>query len=793
MQLIRRSFSIKVLGSVLLAAAILHSSAVASPIALASVLLFNSPPSKVIDSTASLTAYHPTEAQVAEGFQLADALPKKAAGAAYMLQLQPHWFGQYRMWFHKEGREGSQFVSVDLSSGKMSPLFDEAKLISGLEGAGLPHFPSGHIPIQELKVADEGSLIQLRVQEKDYQFDSATGKVELLSTPPDYQSQPFGRGRRSRPAQTGTAGTQNQSDQGVQSRLEKGDVQVKLSGGEWQTVTHSGDFAYLVNGEDGQHILAWKCIPGDRKPLYLLHATGPDKTRATLETRLYDQPGDKLDTYLPYVIDAKTHTAQAVATGPMMGGAYPWPGAPSARWWNGGFLLDYPVRGYQEYKVDFIDPQTATLRNIVDETTKTFVDLGKISLTTIPGSTDLLWNSERDGWARLYRIDGQTGAVLNAVTPPGGVFRKIEWIDGDKHQIFFTGNDYPDCVAEGQNPYLLHLYRANFDGTNAVDLTPENGTHSITFSPDHQTFVDSYSRVDSAPIHNLVQSSSGKVLAELAKADIGKLLAAGVKLPIPFHAKGRDGVTEIWGVVCLPTHFNPRLKYPVIENIYAGPQDSFVPTQFTPVLRMSELAELGFVVVQIDGMGTDNRSRAFHDVCWQNITDAGFPDRILWMQALAKSMPQVDLSRVGVYGTSAGGQDAVNALLMHPEFYKVGVASCGCYDNRIDKQWWNEQWMGYPVGPWYKEQACATNAARLQGHLMLMDAEDDHNVPPESSIRLADAFIKAGKDFGYMIFPGSDHTDGGPFGERVRRNFFVQWLFGVNPPNWNAVDQPKAQ
>jgi len=288
-------------------------------------------------------------------------------------------------------------------------------------------------------------------------------------------------------------------------------------------------------------------------------------------------------------------------------------------------------------------------------------------------------------------------------------------------------------------------------------------------------------------VHELRSSADGKLISVIEKADITGLLKNGVKLPERFVAKARDGKTDIWGIIIRPTNFDPKKKYPVIENIYAGPHDSFVPKRFYPILNMQRLAELGFIVVQIDGMGTNNRGKAFHDVCWKNIADAGFPDRILWMKAMAAKYKQADIERVGVYGTSAGGQNSTAALLFHPEFYKVAVSSCGCHDNRIDKQWWNEQWMGYPVGPHYDEQSNITNAAKLKGHLFLFVGEQDRNVPPESTIRLVDALMKAKKEFDFMIFPGFDHTDGGPYGERKRRDYFVRWLLGVNPPEWNIV------
>jgi dipeptidyl aminopeptidase/acylaminoacyl peptidase len=272
---------------------------------------------------------------------------------------------------------------------------------------------------------------------------------------------------------------------------------------------------------------------------------------------------------------------------------------------------------------------------------------------------------------------------------------------------------------------------------------------------------------------------------QLEKADIGGLQKTGYTFPEVFTAKGRDSKTDIWGIIVRPSNFDPARKYPVIEYIYAGPHSAFVPKAFNVNNRqMQELAELGFVVVQIDGMGTSHRSKAFHDVCWRNLKDAGFPDRILWMKAAAQKYAALDLSRVGVYGTSAGGQSAAGAVLFHPEFYKVAVSSAGCHDNRMDKIWWNEQWMGFPIGAHYAESSNIENAHKLTGKLMLIVGEMDDNVDPSSTYQLVNALIKANKNFEFLMVPGMGHSSGGDYGERKRRDFFVKHLLGVDPPEW---------
>jgi dipeptidyl aminopeptidase/acylaminoacyl peptidase len=229
-----------------------------------------------------------------------------------------------------------------------------------------------------------------------------------------------------------------------------------------------------------------------------------------------------------------------------------------------------------------------------------------------------------------------------------------------------------------------------------------------------------------------------------------------------------------------------------VEYIYAGPQSSFAQKSFYPYVYFTGLAELGFIVVQMDGMGTSNRSKAFHDICWKNLKDGGFPDRILWIKAAASTYPYLDTSRVGILGGSAGGQNALAALLFHPEFYKAAAASCGCHDNRMDKMWWNEQFMGYPVGPQYAACSNVENAGKLKGKLFLIVGELDDNVDPASTMQVVNALIKADKDFELLVLPGMKHTGGGTYGERKRRDFFVKNLLGLQPPDWNSIE-PKEK
>jgi dipeptidyl aminopeptidase/acylaminoacyl peptidase len=322
-----------------------------------------------------------------------------------------------------------------------------------------------------------------------------------------------------------------------------------------------------------------------------------------------------------------------------------------------------------------------------------------------------------------------------------------------------------------------------------LPLTRPDANHSIVLSADARQYVDTHSTVDAGPVTELRRSSDGELITVLERADTTELVKAGWQAPEVFVAKGRDGVTDIWGVIVRPSTFDPSRKYPVLENIYAGPQGSFVPKSFSAFNAMQAQAEIGFIVVQIDGMGTNHRSKAFHDVAWKNLKDAGFPDRLLWHKAAAAKYPYYDISRVGLYGTSAGGQNALGGLLFFPDFYKVAVSAAGCHDNRMDKIWWNEPWMGWPIGPEYAAASNVDNAYRLQGKVLLVVGEMDQNVDPASTYQVVNQLIKHNKDFELLVIPGAGHGSGGAYGDHKRYDFFMRHLLGVTPPEWKTLEE----
>ncbi len=378
------------------------------------------------------------------------------------------------------------------------------------------------------------------------------------------------------------------------------------------------------------------------------------------------------------------------------------------------FTFDYDQRGHQLYRIIAVDARTGAARVVVQETSSTFIDSRtKTWRHWLSGANDeLLWMSERDGWCHLWLYDARAGRVRNRLTSGNWVVREVLHVDEAAREVWFLANG----LRPGEDPYHRHLCRVGLDGQGFRVLTEGDGNHKIQFSPDRRFFIDTWSRVDHPPVHELRRSRDGGLVCSLEKGDASRLIAAGWSMPERFTARGRDGTAEIHGILIKPSDFDPERSYPVVEEIYAGPHSAFVQMELGLLPRQHAIAELGFIVVQIDGMGTNHRGKAFHDVCWKNLKDAGFPDRIAWIRAAAETRPWMDLSRVGIYGGSAGGQSAMRAVLDHHDFYKVAVADCGCHDNRMDKIWWNEQWMGWPVDESYAASSTSTTPTSSEGN-----------------------------------------------------------------------------
>jgi len=528
---------------------------------------------------------------------------------------------------------------------------------------------------------------------------------------------------------------------------------------------------------DSKKLVVLQVSKGDEREIHMVESSPKDRLQPKLHTVNYAKPGDRMPVPRPRLFDVESRS-QIKVDEELFPNAW---SISELRWSpdSDRFTFLYNQRGHQVLRIVAVDAEDGEATAVVDEQSRTFIDYaGKRLSRYLDETAEIIWMSERDGWNHLYLYDAKAGEVKNQITRGQWVVRGVERVDDEERQIWFRAGG----IRPEQDPYYVHLCRVNFDGTGLTILTEGDGNHKWEFSPDRRFFIDRWSRVDQPTVIELRRTTDGSLVCELERADWSALRATGWQPPQRFVAKGRDVETDIYGIIVRPTNFDSTRKYPIIEKIYAGPHSAFVPKSFGLLSDLYAMAELGFIVVQIDGMGTSHRSKAFHDVCWKNLGDSGFPDRIAWIKAAAAEYSEMDVTRVGIYGGSAGGQSALRGLLVHGDFYKAGAADCGCHDNRMDKIWWNELWMGWPVGPHYAEQSNVTQAHRLQGKLLLTVGELDRNVDPASTMQVVDALIKADKDFEMLVVPGAGHGVGErPYAKRRRADFFVRHLLAVEP------------
>nr|WKN35395.1 prolyl oligopeptidase family serine peptidase [Tunicatimonas sp. TK19036] len=732
----------------------------------------------------ALPPYLPTQEEIEGAYASMAELDTITDHSAYRLNVNPHWQPDSEAFWYQNILKDSvlEYMYVDATKGHKQKAFDHERLADALEKASGESLDAARLPITDMQFNQNASSVRLQLANQWWECDLTSYTCQKSEAPePDTHTYPGLHRARSRWQRVESDSIS--PNQQWAAFIKDGNIFItsQSSGEEIQLTTEGSitePFGDLNWSPDGRFLVGYHTKPVEDEDVHLILTSEPNTTRGQLDSRDYPQPGDPFPTYVMYVFNMANRQKVKVDTDTI-----DFFGAPFLNWHTNGnkFTYERVDRGHQRFRIIEVDAQSGKTRNIIDQKTNTFIYEQRIFTYYMPDTEEILWVTEKDGWRHIYLVDGEKGELKQQVTQGDWVVRAIDSIDTEKREIWFQASG----MNTEEDPYFIHYYRIGFDGKKLVKLTPEEGNHHASYSPNKKYFVDTYSTVNTAPKHELRHTSDGKLITLLEEADLNDYLATGIRLPEVFHTTGRDDKTEIWGIVCRPRDFDSTKRYPIIENIYAGPQDSFVPKSFRPYGEMQSLAELGFIVVMIDGMGTDNRSKAFHDVCWKNLADAGFPDRIKWIKALAEKYPYMDTTRVGIYGTSAGGQSSTGALLFHPDFYIAAVSSCGCHDNRVDKRWWNEQWMGYPVGPNYEEQSNVTNAHKLQGDLMLMVGEADKNVPPESTYRVVDALIKAEKDFDFLVIPGMGHSDGGPYGRRRKRDFFVEKLLKAHPPQRN--------
>ena len=454
-------------------------------------------------------------------------------------------------------------------------------------------------------------------------------------------------------------------------------------------------------------------------------------------------------------------------------------------------------RDHRQERLREAEVTTGEVREVLQESVPTFFESGNgaVNWRYLPSTKEIVWFSERDNWGQLYLYDLASGKLKNPITSGEGNVTQVLRVDEKARVIHFLAVG----KEKGRDPYFTHLYRIGFDGRNQQLLTPEDATHDVALSPSGKYFTDSYSKPDVAPVAVLRDATSGALILELEKADISKLTAAGWQPPTPITVKARDGRTDLYGLMFTPTNLDRSKKYPIVNHIYPGPQSGSVGGRtFNPARGDSQaLAELGFVVVEIDGMGTPWRSKKFHETYYGNMGDNTLPDQVAGMKELAQKYPWIDLDRAGIWGHSGGGYATADAMFRYPDFFKVGISESGNHDNRVYEDDWAEKWMPLltkDTTTAYEDQANQSHAQNLKGHLLLAHGTLDNNVPPDNTLLVVDALIKANKDFDLLMLPNQRHGygDAANYMTRRRWDYFVKYLLNIDPPKEYQMKPPAS-
>ena len=713
--------------------------------------------------------------------------------------LRPTWLSGGRFWYRVTTARGEEFLLVDAAHGARRPAFDQARLAAALSTAMGRTIEPYHLPFGEFELSNGGQAITVRADSRTWTCDldayrcqqaeaartrpsGTRGSSESVS--PDGKRAVFIRDYNLWMRDVSTARETQLTTDGMK------DFGYATDNAGWTTSDHP----IVLWSPDSKKIATYQQDQRGVGEMYLVDTRiGHPELRAWK----YPLPGDAVVTTIQRVIveidpvrvvrlrmPADQHRS-SLCDDISCGGST----LTDAEWSPDGTHLAF-VSTSRDHKHEIFriaDAATGAVRDVFDERVATFFESGvsRPNWRYLPGTNEAIWFSERDGWGHLYLYDLAEGRPKSQITSGAWNVTEVLRVDDRTRQIFFLGVGR----EKGRDPYFAQLYRVGIDGRNLKLLTPEDGNHDVSLSPGGEFFVDSYSKPD-APSATVLRDAEGKQIAVLERADISRLQAAGWKPPVPFTVKARDGVTDLYGLLYRPTNFDPNLKYPVVNHIYPGPQTGSVGSRNFLAARgdAQALAELGFVVVEIDGMGTPWRSKRFHEAYYGDMGDNTLPDQVAGMKQLAQRYPWIDLDRAGIYGHSGGGFAAAAAMFRYPDFFKVGISEAGNHDNRNYEDDWAEKWQGLLESRQdgtsnYDGQANQNLVANLKGRLLLAHGTMDNNVPPYNTLLVVDALIRANKDFDLLMLPNRNHGFGAdPYMVRRRWDYFVRYLLGAEPP-----------
>jgi dipeptidyl aminopeptidase/acylaminoacyl peptidase len=717
---------------------------------------------------------------------------------------RPIWLGDGRFWYRDASAEGTEFVLVNPAAGSRGAAFDHAKLAAALTAATGKPVNAHKLAITTFELANDDKTVTVTVARNRYRCD-LNGAGTCVALKGEAPATP-GAGRGGRPEAV------TSPDKSKAAFIRNWNLWVRdaATGRETQLTTDGVEnYGYATDNAGWTHsnraILAWSAdskkiatFQQDQRKTGEMYLVPVVVGHPKLQVLKYPLTGDENVTMIERVIiDVDSRKVLRLKMPPdqhrstLCDDIACGEGWPDVQWSEDGKTLGFvsTSRDHKQECFKIADATTGDVREVMSETVATFYESGngKVSWKYMPESNELLWFSERDNWGQLYLYDLGSGKLKSQVTHGEGNVTLVLHVDQKTRTVWFEGVG----KERGRDPYYRHFYKIGLDGKGLTLLSPENADHTITLSKDGKYFVDAYSTPE-APGAAVVRATvDGKVVFPLATTDISKLTDAGWTPSVPFTVKGRDGSTDLYGMMWKPAKFDPAKKYPIINYVYPGPQTGSCGNRSFAAARgdRQSLAELGFVVVCIDGMGTPWRSKKFHEAYFGNLGDNTIPDQVRGMQELAAKYPWIDLERAGIWGHSGGGNATTAAMFHYPDFFKVGIAESGNHDNRVYEDDWAEKWSGLVVKNAdgtsnYDSQANQNFAKNLKGHLLLMHGTMDDNVPLNETLLVVDALIKANKDFDLILIPNVPHGYGaaGPYAMRRRWDYFIRYLQGGEPP-----------